>query len=447
MLTSPSNSQTRRLRRTKGSAGASFVSGPRAHPSVLPKPNSLHPSPQPVFNSVSRTGAGGECMGVWSNGYQGLDSRYSTLLPVQVLPPYSPINPFIPSAYDYQLNPTLPHAPHDSRQRLQPILAATNAKSFTNQAVNIYEHQDMAEPKRPVHGLHSERYIAEPCTARHSVMMPHVFSGPLVPSMITTGGYLPTLIPLNVGFPPVSVASPMVDPGLVDPNQFRGEMPWVREGRVDGDDESGDSQHLPQESFDPPFDHDELEASEERGVVETAGKRSLAKKLTREERKERVERYRAKRKTRNWKKEISYACRRQVAQKRLRIRGRFGTKEQVYSALGIKAEDLEKNAIIRTLVAAKNSSIVASINNVKIRNIQNLVDFPKKSAQARKDPREGSQVGNSNHDKILTTEMQLADASRNGRNEVIDVQIGELPRSSHAETVPSKTPCDPRVNF
>eukprot|EP00826_Nyctotherus_ovalis_P061223 TRINITY_DN8690_c0_g1_i8.p1 TRINITY_DN8690_c0_g1~~TRINITY_DN8690_c0_g1_i8.p1 ORF type:complete len:446 (-),score=14.81 TRINITY_DN8690_c0_g1_i8:233-1570(-) len=445
MLTSPSNSQ--RSRKGKAGANASLVPGLHIHQSRLPKANSLHPFPHPILNSVSRTGTRGECMRVWSNGYKGVDSHYPTLLPVQLFPPYSQINPFIPPAYGHQHSSISPHVPDVTHEQLQPAPAAMRVIDFTDPAASNYERQNPPESKTPVHGLHSGRYVAEPCLVRHSVVVPQVFAGPLVPSMITTGSYMPTFIPLNIGLPPTSMTSPVVNPDLIDPDQFREGVPWAGKRSVDRDDESEYSEQLPQQSLDPPSAHDEPESSKMCGGLKGPGKRSLIRELTREERREKVERYRAKRKKRNWKKKISYACRRQVAQERLRIRGRFGTKEQVYSTLGIKAEDLEKNTIIKILAEAKNSSIVASINNVKIRNIQNLVNISKNSTQTKKGLRDDSQVGNPIHDKIRTTEMQVADGSRNGRNEVIEVRIGELARSSQVETIPRKTPNDSRVDF
>lgn len=51
-------------------------------------------------------------------------------------------------------------------------------------------------------------------------------------------------------------------------------------------------------------------------------------KLTQEERQRKIERYRAKRNLRVWEKRISYNCRKKVADKRLRIKGRFVSKEE-----------------------------------------------------------------------------------------------------------------------
>ena len=46
------------------------------------------------------------------------------------------------------------------------------------------------------------------------------------------------------------------------------------------------------------------------------------------ERKEKIKNYLEKRKNRNWKKRINYDCRKKVADNRIRLKGRFVTKEQ-----------------------------------------------------------------------------------------------------------------------
>ena len=50
--------------------------------------------------------------------------------------------------------------------------------------------------------------------------------------------------------------------------------------------------------------------------------------LTIEERREKIQKYLEKRKNRNWKKRINYDCRKRVADNRIRLKGRFVTKEQ-----------------------------------------------------------------------------------------------------------------------
>jgi hypothetical protein len=56
--------------------------------------------------------------------------------------------------------------------------------------------------------------------------------------------------------------------------------------------------------------------------------------LTPEERYAKVRRYKEKRARRTWSKKINYGCRKRVADNRLRIKGRFVTKEQAKSISG-----------------------------------------------------------------------------------------------------------------
>ena len=56
--------------------------------------------------------------------------------------------------------------------------------------------------------------------------------------------------------------------------------------------------------------------------------------LTLEQRQEKLQKYFAKKKRRTFAKKIAYDCRKKVADKRLRIRGRFVTKEQAIAILG-----------------------------------------------------------------------------------------------------------------
>jgi hypothetical protein len=55
--------------------------------------------------------------------------------------------------------------------------------------------------------------------------------------------------------------------------------------------------------------------------------------LTLEERRAKIERYMEKRKRRTWNKRVNYDCRKKVADNRLRIKGRFVTKDQAFSML------------------------------------------------------------------------------------------------------------------
>jgi hypothetical protein len=59
-----------------------------------------------------------------------------------------------------------------------------------------------------------------------------------------------------------------------------------------------------------------------------ASKRGKVGPLTAEERQRKVARYLAKRKQRTWGKRIAYACRKRVADNRVRVKGRFVSKTQ-----------------------------------------------------------------------------------------------------------------------
>ncbi|CAG9326868.1 unnamed protein product [Blepharisma stoltei] len=56
-----------------------------------------------------------------------------------------------------------------------------------------------------------------------------------------------------------------------------------------------------------------------------------------EERQKKLQKYREKKARRNWRKKISYDCRKRVADKRIRVKGRFVTKEQAMSLLEIQS--------------------------------------------------------------------------------------------------------------
>ena len=72
--------------------------------------------------------------------------------------------------------------------------------------------------------------------------------------------------------------------------------------------------------------------------------------LTSEERLEKVLRYLEKKRNKANMKKFCYKCRKQVAEKRLRIKGRFVTRQQAFEILGITYDELKSNEIIQKLL-------------------------------------------------------------------------------------------------
>lgn len=71
-----------------------------------------------------------------------------------------------------------------------------------------------------------------------------------------------------------------------------------------------------------------------------------------EDRKAKVERYLYKRSMRNWGKKISYICRKQVADARLRVKGRFVTRLQASEILGMDTSEMPLD-LIKSLIEAR----------------------------------------------------------------------------------------------
>jgi hypothetical protein len=65
--------------------------------------------------------------------------------------------------------------------------------------------------------------------------------------------------------------------------------------------------------------------------------------LTIKQRHEKIVKYMLKKRNKGHGKKFTYECRKQVAEKRLRIKGRFVTKNQAFEILGLKEDDLRTN--------------------------------------------------------------------------------------------------------
>lgn len=106
--------------------------------------------------------------------------------------------------------------------------------------------------------------------------------------------------------------------------------------------------------------------------------------ITAEERLAKVVRYFEKKRFGNEK--HVYRCRAKVAQKRLRIKGRFVTKEQAFEILGLSKEDLHDNVQLQELLTqfasdelneVKLNTIITNTRDkqkIKVQNFHELID-------------------------------------------------------------------------
>lgn len=72
--------------------------------------------------------------------------------------------------------------------------------------------------------------------------------------------------------------------------------------------------------------------------------------LTIAERHRRILKFIHKKHNKNQAKKFTYECRKQVAEKRLRIKGRFVTKQQAFQILGLEEDNLQSNEALQRLL-------------------------------------------------------------------------------------------------
>ena len=102
--------------------------------------------------------------------------------------------------------------------------------------------------------------------------------------------------------------------------------------------------------------------------------------LTLDERRIKIEKYIEKRKRRTWNKRVNYDCRKKVADNRLRIKGRFVTKEQAFAmmeAYGISF-DPEKitNTEIKDLLTARFGAAIPKKKEIMgVQGVDNVLNI------------------------------------------------------------------------
>lgn len=147
--------------------------------------------------------------------------------------------------------------------------------------------------------------------------------------------------------------------------------------------------------------------------------------LTVRERREKIKKYLEKRKRRIWKKKVCYDCRKKVADKRLRIKGRFVTRDQAYELLGTTAQDLANNELLRTLITDKDKcSIITSAKNMRIRNLQTLFTVPEKKNKTN--TTEHNKVNEFKQTEVKPSEnrgLRVEILKNNSRERVVEIKI------------------------
>lgn len=98
-----------------------------------------------------------------------------------------------------------------------------------------------------------------------------------------------------------------------------------------------------------------LAKSEEQTSEDNFLKNHMIGPITEKERLIKVMRYIYKKQNKSTMKKFCYKCRKQVAEKRLRIKGRFVTRQQAFEILGITCDELKSNEIIQKLLESHAS--------------------------------------------------------------------------------------------
>lgn len=178
-----------------------------------------------------------------------------------------------------------------------------------------------------------------------------------------------------------------------------------------------------------------LDEEVSRGLLKMQGERKIGY-LTVSERKEKIKHYLEKRKRRIWKKKVSYDCRKKVADKRLRIKGRFVTKEQACEILGLTPEDLANNKLLKALITNNdNCSIVTSAKDMKIRNIQTLLSSSIKGKVKDKIEKESKRKGNSEDNANLSDnrEIRVEILTQNTKEQTVEIKIETIAKSKDSD--------------
>lgn len=92
-----------------------------------------------------------------------------------------------------------------------------------------------------------------------------------------------------------------------------------------------------------PIDADVERATEGNAVEQGSQLQRMIGPLNVSQRYDKILKFILRKRTKGSGKKFTYECRKQVAEKRLRIKGRFVTKQQAFDILGLKEDDLKTN--------------------------------------------------------------------------------------------------------
>jgi hypothetical protein len=408
-----------------------------------------------ILKSVSSHAAEDEyALGVnqQANTFSKLVQDYPTVTPIHTVRPYCPKQQIsISDNQNRNVNRFQQPANYLERVSKQTATRRYDEEVCEEFGVNECELKLLKDPEDRLYIPSQENIMFGPCCIEPVFVTPSILTNTyLDPMLQPMNSWLP-FISLDTGLSPMTLTAP--GSILVNPHQQRVCHVQARQAEVQNK-KRADRICMDQRECKDPIaimrrpqlnsPHDFL--NQEKVNCDGESKSVMAKgqkvvKITKKERRIKVKRYLEKKKRRNWNKQILYRLRRDVAQKRPRIRGRFVTKEQAYGTLGVTPKDLSgnqysKTEVIKTLIVNKDDPIVSEMKDLKIGNIKNLITIPKERITKNKgELAEDNKEDNPSSNKTLVTEFNTI---KNIRDNVIEIRIDKALRDDLSKSIQGK---------